>query len=527
MFKRIFDIIGWLGTALVLAAVAAFLLKSDWQPYSRYLAWAGLVCILLYGLGQWREIVTVMGGRQARLGSLSIASILVVMGILAAINYISSREHKRWDLTTAREFSLSPQTAKVLRGLDAPLKMTVFSREVEFTRYKDLLSGYEYASKQVDIQYVDPDKKPTVARQYQIQQYGTVAIEYKGRLERVLNPEEQGVTNAIIKIVSGEERKVYFTQGHGEKDTLNGDRTGYTGISAQLTHDNYKSEKVVLAQTGEVPADATVVVVAGPRTDFLTAELDALRRYLAKGGKLMLLIDPPDKAEAGGLGNLIALAHEWGVDVGSNVVVDISGVGRFLGTDETVPVVATYPTHPIVQNFDLLTAFPVARSASPVTGGVGTRFAQAFAETGPKSWADSDVKTIATGGEIKYEEDKGDKRGPIAIGSAVAAPVDAPAADGKEAPKDGPKRETRVVVIGDSDFASNMALGIQGNRDLFLNALSWLAQQENLIAIRPAEKGDTRITMTASQQRVVQILVLFLIPIAILGVGGYTWWRRR
>ena len=538
MFKRIFDIIGWLGTTLVLAAVAVFFLKAEWQPYSRMLAWAGLVCILLYALGQWRELVNVVGGRQAKLGSLSIASILVVVAILAAINYISSHEHKRWDLTTTHEFSLSPQTVKVLKGLDAPLKMTVFAKEVEFPRFRDRLSGYEYASKQVSIQYTDPDKKPALAKQYQIQQYGSIALEYKGRLERVLTDSEQDITNAVIKVVSGQERKVYFTQGHGEKDTVSSERSGYNGVVAQLVHDNYKVEKVVLAQQGDVPADASVLAIAGPRTDFLEPEIDAVKRYLAKGGKLMLLLDPPEKADSAPLTNLVALAHDWGVEVGTNVVVDVSGVGRLLGTDETVPVAASYPAHPITQDFQLLTAFPLARSASPIAAGVDGHNAQAFVETGPKSWAETDLKALTTGGQISFDEAKGDKKGPITIGSAVSAPAAEPPAaatndakdtkDAKDGKKnDAPKVETRVVVMGDSDFASNLALGIQGNRDLFLNSLNWLAQQENLIAIRPAEKGDSRITMTSAQQVRVQLLVLLVIPAGILGAGAYTWWRRR
>ncbi len=177
MLKRVFDIIGWLGTALVLAAIATYFLKSDWQPASRWLAWGGLVCVLLYTLGQWRDIVGFFGGRQARLGTLSAASILVVLGILVGINYISSREHKRWDLTVGGEFTLAPQTIKILKDLKSPLKVTVFAKETDFPTYRDKLSEDQYASKSVSVAYVDPDKSPALARQLQIQSYGTVAIQ--------------------------------------------------------------------------------------------------------------------------------------------------------------------------------------------------------------------------------------------------------------------------------------------------------------------------------------------------------------
>jgi len=320
--------------------------------------------------------------------------VLVVLGILAAINYISSREHKRWDLTETSEFSLSPQTTRVLSSLDSPLKMTVFARETEFARYKERLPEYEYVSKRVSVEYVDPDKKPTLAKQMAIQAYGTVAIEYKGRTERVVSDSEQEITNGIIKVVTGQERTVYFTQGHGEKDTTSAERSGYNAITTQLGRDNFKVDKLVLAQQPEVPADATAVIVAGPKVDFLQPEIDAVRRYLDKGGKVMLMLDPPDKADAPPLSNLVALAHDWAVDLGSNLVVDVSGVGRLLGTDETVPVAASYPSHPIVEKFDLLTAFPLARSATPVSGGVSGRFAQGFVETSPRSWAETDAAGV-------------------------------------------------------------------------------------------------------------------------------------
>jgi ABC-type uncharacterized transport system involved in gliding motility auxiliary subunit len=525
MFKRIFDIVGWLGVTLVLVSVVLLFARPE-LPF-RWFAIGGLVCLLLYAVGSWREVVGAFGGRSARLGTISVASALVVLAILVAINYISSREHKRWDLTASSEFTLSPQTEKVLKGLDSPLEMTVFARETEFARYKERLPEYSYVSKKVVVDYVDPDKKPALAKQMAIQSYGTIAIEYKGRVERVVGDSEQEITNGVIKVVTGQERKVYFTQGHGEKDTTSAERTGYNTIATQLGRDNYKVDRLALAQQPEVPADASAIVVAGPKTDFLQPEIDALKRYLDKGGKVMLMIDPPDKADAPPAANLIALAHEWGVEVGNNVVVDVSGVGRLLGTDETVPVATNYPNHPIVDKFDLLTAFPMARSATAVSGGVAGRFAQSFVETSARSWAEIDLAGLIGGKPIKLEEDKGDKKGPISIGAAVAAaPASpAPAADGKK--DEGPKPETRVVVIGDSDFASNFALGIQGNRDLFMNAVNWLSQQENLIAIRPRESADRRLTMTSSQQVRVLVLVLLIIPAFVLGSGVYTWWRRR
>jgi ABC-type uncharacterized transport system involved in gliding motility auxiliary subunit len=524
MLKRAFDLILWLALTLALAGVALRFMRPEW-PYLSWLAGAVLVCVLIYTLGQWREIARLFGGRQARLGTISVASLAVVLGILVAINYISKGTHKRWDLTASGQFTLSPQTIKVLKGLDAPLKMTVFVREAETQSYKDRLGEYEYTTKRLSVEYVDPDRNPRLARQLQIQSVGTIAIEYKDRVERVVGTTEQDITNGIIKAVTGKERKVYFTQGHGEKDPQNTDRPGYSGVSSALTRDNYKVERLPLAQQADVPADADVVVVAGPKTDLLPGEIDALKRYVDKGGKLLFLLDPPERFDSPPLTGLIALAREWGIEVGNNIVVDVSGVGRLIGTGEEVPVAVSYPPHPIVQGFDMLTAFPLARSVAPVSGGVNGRSAQPFVETSPNSWAESDLKTMLGTGKTTFDADKGDKRGPIAIAAAASAAVAAPAGDRK--PDEGPKPESRVVVFGDSDFASNLAVGVAGNRDLFLNTVNWLAQQENLIAIRPKEPGDQRLTMTENQVLWVTFLLLLLVPLSIFGSGIYAWWRRR
>ncbi len=523
--KRVLDLIGWFGFALVLIAVAIRFGFPAKEQYAYYFAWAGLVAVLLYTLGQWREIAAVFQGRQARYGTLTGVSIIVVLGILVALNYIGSKQNKRWDLTTNKAFSLSDQTRTILSKLDSPLQILVFAQEPDFPRYQDKLKEYEYVSKKISTEYVDPDKKPAVAKQNQIQQYGTIVFNYKGRTERVTSDTEQDITNGIIKAVSGQQKKVYFTQGHGEHDTASSERDGYNAITAALQRENYGVDKLVLAQTGSVPDDASVVVVAGPKTDFFPNEVEALKKYLDKQGKLLLMLDPPDKADAPQPTQLIALAHDYGIDVGNNVVVDVSGMGRLIGTDASVPVAASYPSHPINKNgsFNYMTAFPMARSCTPVAGGVNGRTAQAFVETSPRSWAETDIKALLTTGQVSLDENKGDKKGPIDIGCAVSA---AASTDAKAAP-DAPKPETRVVVMGDSDFPSNAALGIQGNRDLFMNVVGWLSQQENLISIRPKEPDDRRVTLTATQQANINWLSIVVIPGFVFASGVYNWWRRR
>jgi len=525
--SRIAGIIGWVGTGLVFAAVAIRFLRPEWMQYGTYLTYAGLVCILLYMIGQWRDVVAFYGGRQARYGTMSLVSILVGVGIFAALNYLATRQNKRWDLTENQTYSLSDQSVKVLKDLDAPVQFTVYDLDTNFDRFRERLESYAYESKNVKVEYVDIDRQPARAKQAEVQTAGTIVINYKDRVQRISNTDEQDITNALIKLEHPQQKKVYFTQGHGERDSAGSDRLGYSTVTAALGKDNFTVDKLVLAQQKDVPADATVIVVAGPKTDFLTPEIDAIKRFIAKGGKLFVMLDPPD-ANGADVPNLRGLLKEWSIEFGNDVVVDASGMGQLFGGDASVPVAASYPAHPITDNFRVMTAFPLARSVKASEGNTSGKTPQMLVETSAQSWAETDLKSLASG-RVEFNGDAGDKQGPIALGAAVSAPASeapAPPAGGNASP-DAPKPESRVVAFGDSDFAANNAIGIQGNQDLFLNTVNWLAQQENLIAIRPKEPQDRRLTLTATQQQNIMLLSIFIIPGVVLAAGAYTWWRRR
>lgn len=530
--NRLVNLLGWLGTIAVVVSLALRLqsTRPEWQPYSWHAAIVGLVLVLLYIATQWREVADSFGKRQTRLGAIAATSVIVVLGILVAINYLSSRRNHRWDLTANKQFSLSDQTRQILQKLDAPVKVMVFDRPTNFDQFRDRLDEYEYVSnRKVSVEYISPDKDPVRANQNQVQSYGTIVFAYKGRTERVVGSDEQQVTNALIKVISGQERVVYFLQGHGEKDTGSSERDGYNTIAQALGSDNYKVEPLALVQQADVPANAAVLVIAGPRTDLLQPEVDAITRYLDKGGKLLVMLDPPDKADQPPLANIIGLLGSWGIESGNNIVVDASGVGQLLGANEITPVAVRYPSHPIVERFRVITAFPIARSMKPVPAGANGRTAASFIESSPNSWGETNIADLLASQPVKLDEGK-DLPGPVSLGAAVSTTAPkppAPAAGQPQPAADAPKPETRVAAIGDSDFPSNGYLGIQGNRDLFLNTINWLAQQENLIAIRPRDPEDRRLTMSADAQRYVTLLALLGIPGAIFAIGIYRWTRSR
>ena len=538
MLNRLFGSLGWLGSILVFTAVAVWFVRSDLEQLRRVLAFAGLASILLYLAGQWRQVARSFGRRQTRYGTLAGTSIVLVLTIIVALNYVLARQNRRWDLTAAQQYSLSNQTRRVLDGLTAPVRILVFDRELDFPRYRDRLDEYAYLSSQVTVDYIDVDRQPMLARQYEVQAYGTIVFDYGGRVERVTSDAEQDLTNGLIKVIEGVEQKVYFLGGHGEKEHTGSDRDGYSTVSSALGLDNFEVESLVLAQQSAVPEDATVVIIAGPQTDLLPGEVEALGLYLDRGGKLLALIDPPTDGAAAPPEGLLGLLREWGIEPGTDVVVDASGMGQLLGADASVPVVANYPFHPITDQFNLLTAYPLARSVNAATGISDGRVAQSFLETSEQSWAEANIDELATG-QVELNEDAGDRPGPVTIGMAVSAPAPSveptvpgadagngePDAEGDEPDVTAP--ETRLVVVGDSDFATNGVVGIQGNRDMFLNTVNWLAQQENLISIRARDPEDRRLTLTADQQRRLFWFSLVLVPGFVLSTGVYTWWRRR
>lgn len=541
MLNTILGIIGWVGTLLVFAGVAIRLFRPEWDQYAYWAAIGGLVCVGLYTLSQWREIVRSFQKRETKLGAMTSISVIAVLAILIGVNYLVSRRDKRWDLTAGGTFTLSDQTTKVLNNLKTPVKVLVFERPGEgFQRFRDALGPYEYASRNVQVEYVDADRQPARVKEYNVLNYGTVVMEYDGRRENVMSDREQDITNALIKITTGRQIKAYFVQGHGEKDSTGSDRNGYANAIELLKRDNYTVDKIVLAQSqAGVPADASVLIIAGPTTDYLKPEVDAIRTYLRKGGKVLFMLDPPVADSIRPATALEGLLKEWSITLGHDVVIDISGMGQLLGTDASVPVVASYPNHPVTENFNVLTAFPLAQS---VRGEAGTELATAntqnLIQTSERSWSESDVKSLASGGKVSLDEAAGDHRGPITIALSLSmdAPDSAAAAATSGKPEDKaadkaadapPKPQMRLIVVGDSDFASNAASGIQGNADLFVNMNNWLTQQEDLISIHPRDAGDRRITMTADQQRRVAWFSLLVIPGLILGSGVYTWWRRR
>jgi ABC-type uncharacterized transport system involved in gliding motility auxiliary subunit len=337
--------------------------------------------------------------------------------------------------------------------------------------------------------------------------YGNRKEKIERRSEEV---QEEDLTNAIIRAGRSEAKKVYFIQGHGEKDISDTERTGYSRAKKMLEDQGYKVENLNLATAGKVPDDAKVIVEAGPTVELFPQELQLLNDYLGKGGAGMLVLtDPMAPSLESFLGNL-------GIQVDNDVVLDNSNEGRLMGS--TVPIVRSYENHKITENFNLTTIFPVTRSIQPkktIPSGITV---ETLFKSNANSWGETDLSGLKTG--VASNDRAKDLPGPLSLAVAETKEI-------KPSSDSSPAVRSRLVVAGTSNFPINSAWGAGGNGNLFLNMISWLAQDEDLISIRPKPQEDRRMLLSQSQMYLVRLITIFLLPGIALIAGIVVVVKRR
>ena len=490
----------------------------------------GAALMLLHLVLRWESVVKAVGGRQLRHGGNSAVLIVVVLGILAGVNYVAYRRPLKKDFTKGQRYSLSDQTKKVVGGLGEEIRILYFQRAGELAGGDERIKQYQALSPHVQAEFVDPFAKPARAREYDVKgPWPIIVVERGARRERAASDSEQDLTNAVVKVTREGEKTVCFVEGEGERDIDDGSDLGFTGAREALTKSQYVTKKVVLARERTVPAACAVLVVAGPAADLLPPVAEAVRAYVAAGGKALVMAEAPLKTATP---NIDGMLRSWNLEPGNDVVVDVSGMGQLFGAGELTPMAVEYPYHEITRGFRVMTAFHEARSLQAGTGPAPGITAQNLVQTSAESWAETDL-----GLKAPVQPDEKDRKGPIALGAVATVPVAAPPSpepspEASPAPEASPEaapptREGRVVAIGDADFASNALLGFQGNRDFFLNVVAWLAEDADLISIRPREPEDQRIFLTQTQQQSVAIVALLLLPGLFVALGVWTWWRRR
>lgn len=463
-----------------------------------------LAVAAVLGFDDLRERLRSGQGRRAgTYGTSALLSALLGTLVLGMLGYWTARHPVRFDWSAERVNSLTGQTVQVLDSLDREVELTAFFATADQPLLRDLLERYAYASERVSLRFVDPTVRPDLVRRYAVDEARLarplVVLDAGDETLEVGEPDEQGLTNAFVKLASSERRKVYFVTGHNERPALGegaDETTGVARAAAALRNETYEVDALLLPGVSEIPQDADALVFAGPTRPLRDAEHAMLERYLAGGGALLVLLDPRARTD---LGRSVAT---WGVTLGEDVVVDrqLALFGR-----ATTPIAAPAGEHAIVAPLREPMIFHVARS---VTAGEGF---EPLVQTGDSAWAERDLDTWVQSGSAAFEP--GDLAGPVTLG--VAGRPSGGAAAG------------RLVVFGDSDFASNEYLDSLSNRDLFVNAVNWGIGDVERIAIRPHRARASGVNLSAEQYARIQYLSLFVVPEAIAVAGLLGWWLRR
>jgi ABC-type uncharacterized transport system involved in gliding motility auxiliary subunit len=450
--------------------------------------------------------------RQTRYSAYATVYILVVVAALAAANWLANRHNKSVDTTSNKRFSLSDQSIKLVRNLKEDVTIMLFDEARSYQQARDLLDRYDNLSPRLSVEYVDPLKKPQLARQMGVRTMGTVLVRRGDKREEARSVTEEEITSALVRVLKTGTSTVCFAAGAGESSLDETGPAGYSRVKESLERNNYRTQTVNLFEKPAIPQECTIVAVAGPRYDYPQPVVDALRKHVEGGGRALFMMSPPlDAGKETFAPNeaLLKVLAEWGVTLNKDQVLDTSGIGGLYGLGPEVALASKYDTHPIVREMKgTATAFAIVRSIEAKPGDKTS--VERIVSTSDNSFATTQLSGVAR----KVDTSKGESKS-----YAVAAAGEY--RTGKE------NNDGRFVVVGSADWAANYVFRFAGNRDLFLNMMNWLSSDEDLISIRPKDPEDRRITVSRSQMTLLRMTSQFLIPLGVILAGVMVWWRRR
>ena len=502
MSSNIGRIAGLLGLVALLSSGFAFLVTGRFaDPFVWLQLAVALAAICIYAATNLRQMRDNLTGRGALYGTVSVVGALALLAALAGVNYIAVKKPKSWDLTKDKIFTLSDQTTGVLKGLKEKVAIQAFysGGEPEYQELDSRLRQYKAQTDKLSVEIVDPFKHPARVKELNISQSGPRIIVTSGNKEaRAKETSEEALTNALIEVSRGSTKKIYFTKGHGEHAVADNTERGLKQFVDNLKSEGYQTDEIVLAEHKEMPADTQALVVAGPVAALSEGEAKLVKEWVEKGGKLVAMIDP-------GVQSGLETAFEgWGIHVGKDEVIDPEA------QNPEVAIAQSYADHPITQPrsspFALATIFPLARSVSKTQVAPAGWTVTELAKTGPRAWGETGS---VTSGAVKFDPAQ-DLKGPVSLAATSTKGA-----------------ESRVVVVGNSLFASNGYYRLSGNKDFALNAVSWTAKEESRISIRPKQRQGNHLFLSAEQKRTMTLFAFDLLPFGLLFAGLVVWQTRK
>ncbi|MGH7905719.1 MAG: GldG family protein [Candidatus Binataceae bacterium] len=480
----------------------------------------GVFAIIIWAASSGKSMSS-FTGRRARYGANAAVYSIAFIALLVAINYISTIHHRRFDMTSEGIYSLSTQSQKVLHSLHEPVKFYGFFPGGNSAKAQDLYQMYSYASPQVTYEMVDPNKHPELAEKYKVTVMNTTHIQYggdNGGGTNVTGLTEGDLTNGIIRVARSAKKNAYFLQGEGEPDIDDAQSaTGFGNLRKAMEGEGYDVHKLLLATVAGVPANCSLLVVGGPTRPLLPHELDAINAFLKRGGNALVMLRPPNIHDPGAESGLVKLVGDWGVNAGHDIVVDQMlrlFSGPALGLN---PLVDLYQPHHVITNtFNQRTVFPMTRSVEPETHPKAGLAVLWLAKTSPTSWAETNLNDLFEHQHATL--DAKDQKGPITVADVVMGDLKTLGYG---------NGSTRMVVMGDTEFADNQYLDNFFNRDFLMNSADWLTGQGSEISIRPRQLGPSTLALTVSEFSIVFVLSVLLLPELLIILGIAVWWERR
>lgn len=519
-------ILGALGLVLLLSTPLTLLVSATSTPALVKLG-VGVVMLAVFFLTNAGQLGQISTGRSAFFAGSTLGTLVAAVAVLAGANYIAVKKNKSWDITSKKIHSLSPQTVSTLKGLAQKVTATAFAdpKDPPYEVMDQLLARYRSeAPDKLEYTFKSPKKAPDLVTKYGLRQgqnaivltRGEGASESHTTVNLPNGPElEQELTNGILKLTAGGETKAYLVTGHGEwpleaeADAADGRQRGEASISElkrDLTQEGYAPEAINLAGKTEIPRDAAMVIIAGPRQPLTAPEAEVLKKYLDEGGRLILF------AEAAAETGLDKVLAEYGLQIDPGIVADdqfavespYNVISLFYGSNEITQ---------LLKSSQLNTQFITARGLTLLKEGLASGVkAEPLVLTSPAGW-------IETNPDQNPQRSDGEKAGQIPI----AAISQRPTADAANKRSD----EARLAVFGDSEILVDVFWGHEGNRNLVLNTLAWSTNQVQKVTIRPPDRDISTIDVDKDMLGRIRLVATDLLPLTLLGLGLAIWLTRR
>lgn len=526
--NRLANIAGIAALITLCASLVAFIILPN-ELVVNGLWVSSLIFILIWALLKRRAIMDFLVSKRTRQGANVSLIVALVLGIIVFVNVLAKEHAWRKDFTRGGKNSLSDQTTKVLDSLSQGVKAYYFNSQSAKEKGEYTLKNFQRRSKHFHYEFVDSDRRPTFTQTKGVNGNDLVLLELEGtnKSVRVTGATEEAVTNGLMKLLRTRDQSVYFITGHGERSLNDSSAAGFSTLKGELEKQGYAVKDLNLISEGKIPADAAVVVIAGARTAFFPKELEILSAWLKAKGHLLVSaeLDLQESGLAKGSKQVADLLQPFGIELHGQMLVDPTNKAANV-EPQVLFGFTTGSRHPITK------AFPVSSSQAvmavnflfPLTTHI--TFAQKedltfspIVTTSGQAWAESDWNSVRKG-SVTFDQNS-DARGILNLG--LAAEEVAEGAAGSD-PATLPR--SRMVVFGASTFVQNTMVDKIGNRDLFLNAVAWLANDEKYISIRPTEENDGLKSFSNSVVNLVLVITIFLMPLTIVITGIIVWYRR-